>query len=178
MKLYCILIYNTDYTIINRNYKLDDFSFIYRPKIKETIETITNELIKNIKINSYYKITENNKYMNMNIYCNTFNGFYVAITDLTYPETTLLNLLNDLTKMDANYEKLFNLYQNPMEVDKICKIKSELNDVKDVLINDIDKLLERGETIEDLMIRTTKLEETSKTFVHETEKLNKCCYIF
>lgn len=72
--------------------------------------------------------------MNMNIYRNTFNSFYVAITDLTYSETTLLNLPNNLTKIDANYEKLFNLYQNPMEVDKIhklnilyCQIKKSLS---------------------------------------------------
>ncbi len=187
MTLYCILIYDTNYKITNRNYKLDDFSFIYRSKIKETIETITNELIRNIKTNSHYKITENNKYINMNIYCNTYNGFHIIITDLTYPETTSLNLLNDLLndlkKTDANYEKIFNFYQNPTEpykadkAYKVYKIKSELNDVKEILMDDINKLLERGDSIEDLMIRTAKLEETSKFYVHETEKLNDCCCI-
>ena len=178
MTIYCIIQYDTNYKIINSNYKLDDFLFIYRYKIKDTIEIITNDLIHNIKINNYYKITEKNKYMNMNIYCNTFNGFHIIVTDLAYPETSVLILFRELIKTEPDHEKLFNMYQNPMEVDKLYKIKSELEDTKEVLINDISKLLERGETIEDLMIRTAKLEEVSKIFVIEIEKLNKCCYIF
>jgi hypothetical protein len=37
------------------------------------------------------------------------------------------------------------------------------------------KVLDRGETLEDLMASTDQLSATSKTFVKQTKKLNRCC---
>ena len=68
MKLYALLIYNEDYKQIYSNYNLDDFFFAYRSKMKETIEIFAKEVIKNVKKNSYYKITESADDFDFTIY--------------------------------------------------------------------------------------------------------------
>ncbi|KAJ3432038.1 vesicle-associated membrane protein [Anaeramoeba flamelloides] len=45
---------------------------------------------------------------------------------------------------------------NP-EIDKLTKVKSQVNDLKDVLVTDIEKLLSRGEKINDLVVKSENL---------------------
>jgi len=60
---------------------------------------------------------------------------------------------------------------------KIKQIQTELEEVKYIMINNIETILERGEKMEDLLIKTQYLSDASKQFVIETKKLNRCCII-
>eukprot|EP01089_Gocevia_fonbrunei_P021045 TRINITY_DN8001_c0_g1_i2.p1 TRINITY_DN8001_c0_g1~~TRINITY_DN8001_c0_g1_i2.p1 ORF type:complete len:207 (+),score=43.14 TRINITY_DN8001_c0_g1_i2:117-737(+) len=59
-------------------------------------------------------------------------------------------------------------YQNPQEADDIEKIKKDLNETKDVIMESLDLLLKRGEKLEDLIERSNDLSATSKTFLKES----------
>ena len=63
-------------------------------------------------------------------------------------------------------------YQNSEDYDKISKIDKTLNDTKVIMLQNIEKVLKRGEKIEDLVKRSNDLSKTSKQFYKTSKKLN------
>ena len=55
-------------------------------------------------------------------------------------------------------------YQDPNEADKICKIQKELDDTMNVMHSTIDKVLERGVKLDDLVEKSKDLSGQSKMF--------------
>ncbi len=72
-------------------------------------------------------------------------------------------------------EMLLKKYQQPQEVDKILKIQQDVDEVKSIMIKNLEDMLKRGERIEDIVSKSKELSEGSKTFVKESKKLNGCC---
>ena len=62
---------------------------------------------------------------------------------------------------------------------KYVQISKELDDIKYIMIENIDILLKRGENLDDLVERTNHLSDESKIFYIRTKKMNNsCCNIF
>jgi synaptobrevin family protein YKT6 len=68
-------------------------------------------------------------------------------------------------------------YQDPAKVDKILKLDKQLAETKDILHKTIDKVLERGERLDDLVDRSAALSNQSKLFYKQAKKTNSCCVI-
>lgn len=88
-----------------------------------------------------------------------------------------------------NSESLMSLIQRPAEAIKsdiekqyevekikINKIKQELEETKTVLKDALDKIVERGENIKELQIKTEELEKTARSFKKEATKLKNSYY--
>jgi len=60
---------------------------------------------------------------------------------------------------------------NSAKTDKIAKVQEEISQVKDVMIKNIDKVLERGEKIELLVDRTEVLDQHAFKFKKSSTKL-------
>lgn len=73
--------------------------------------------------------------------------------------------------------EIFKKYANPEEVDQIMKIQKDLDETKEIMIQNIDKLLERGESLEALMEKSTDLSFKTKAFMKQSKELNRCCVI-
>ncbi|PFH36998.1 SNARE protein [Besnoitia besnoiti] len=73
---------------------------------------------------------------------------------------------------------LMKLYQNPVEADKLLKVQRDLDEVKDVMLKNIDDLLQRGEKLDDLMQRSEDLSNTSYQFYRQAKKNNQCCQLY
>ena len=58
-------------------------------------------------------------------------------------------------------------------MDKIGKIKSDINKVQIVMKDNIEKVLKRGENIDSLVMKTEELEGESRSFSMNTKKLKK-----
>lgn len=58
-----------------------------------------------------------------------------------------------------------------MKDDKISKVRGEVDQLKDVMIRSIDKVLERGEKIELLVDKTETLEEHAFKFKKQAKSL-------
>lgn len=180
MKLYALLVYDEKQKLVYKNYNLEDFLIFYRPKIKETIEEFSREIIKNVKKDSRYKINQKNEDFDIVIYGSTFSKYYIAITDPKYPQRTAFTLINTINtiKNTADLDNLFETYQNPQTTDKVSLIQQEMDDVKVILLDSIEKLLERGESMDDLLNRTYELNIDSDIFKRKAKDLNSCCVIF
>lgn len=73
-----------------------------------------------------------------------------------------------------NEMKVFN---NPENLDNLAIINKNIHEVMDIMLQNIDKILERGEKIENLLIKSEELEVNAKMFKKEakTTKCSFCC---
>jgi synaptobrevin homolog YKT6 len=71
-----------------------------------------------------------------------------------------------------NHAQLFN---DPVKADKILKVKKDLEEVKEVLGQALEKLLDREENLEKLIQKSDDLSETSKEFYINSR--STCCTI-
>ena len=70
---------------------------------------------------------------------------------------------------------LLKKYQNPQEVDQLMKIQADVDETKEIMVKNIDKLLDRNEKLEDLVAKSDDLSMQSKTFMKQSKKMNSCC---
>ena len=72
-------------------------------------------------------------------------------------------------------ETLIEEWQDPSKKDNLMKLQSELNDVKDIMQQNLNELLNRGENLDALMEKSKDLSSTSVTFYKQAKKTNSCC---
>jgi synaptobrevin family protein YKT6 len=68
-------------------------------------------------------------------------------------------------------------YQDPKQVDKLSKIQQELDETTQIMHETIDKVLERGVKLDDLVDRSADLSSQSRMFYKTAKKHNSCCTI-
>jgi len=82
-----------------------------------------------------------------------------------------LNIKNDL--IISNIEK----YQEASSYCKLEKIKDDIEEIKEVMMNNIEEMLKRGDKLEDLIKKSNDLSIESKRFLKASQKVNSCCSI-
>jgi synaptobrevin family protein YKT6 len=202
--LLSLIIFNTnnDQPLIFSKYEnLYKFSFFTRRYVREFIIFTSREITKRITNRpTCTSHTIKDTDINVNFYSfKSPNGYSIVLLTIhDYNQRIAFELLdkinnllceqfnNEIIKINNNTDvnvhidtinNLFTKYQNPNEVDKILIVKDKLDDVKELMIQNIDKLLIRGEKIEDLIEQSNDLSNISKGFSRETKKLNRCCII-
>lgn len=109
----------------------------------------------------------------------TFNDSkcIVAVTaDNEYPHSVIYKLASTIDR-DSDLKKIFDEYQDPLSVDKVLKIQKELDEITAIMKVNLDTIISRGESLQDLLIKSESMSLQSKAFLKETEKLNSCCII-
>mmetsp|Transcript_6378 Transcript_6378/g.11106 ORF Transcript_6378/g.11106 Transcript_6378/m.11106 type:complete len:200 (-) Transcript_6378:24-623(-) len=119
-----------------------------------------------------------------------------VIADQEYPQrvafTVIAEIMREImastlawtkvvTDTDLSWARLgefLRTYQNPMEADRLMRIQSELDQVTEVMHRNIEELLKRGETLENLMARSNDLSSMSYDFYKRAKKNNQCCKLY
>ena len=189
MRFYSVLVYNSvDHTLFYKNFNLTDFYFYTHYKIKTEVIQMANEYIKNLdekKLMQSHKFTEEFNNIIFNIYIYKFgNKIYLAVTNEKYPSSVILEFINELKELlnKENHDTqeidiLWTKYQDPLQVSKLLQVKQNLDETKKIMMDSVDKILERGERIENLIEKTDQLQLESEAFRIKAKKLNSCCWI-
>ncbi len=178
MHLYSILVYDFDYSLLYKNFNLTEYYFFVRHKIEQAILEIADALVKSTHEKKLYQITEKVEEKTFYIYVYVSDKYYICLTDQDYPNLVAMELLSELKEnMNDKYNEIWNKYQDPMSISKVLQVKKQLEQTKIVMLDSIDKILERGENIEALVEKTNQLEDISIKFRRDAEKLNSCCLI-
>ena len=74
-------------------------------------------------------------------------------------------------------ETLLAEYAEPAKVDKLMKLDKQLLETKDILVKTIDKVLQRGEKLDELVEKSSGLSAQSKQFYKAAKKTNSCCIV-
>lgn len=83
---------------------------------------------------------------------------------------------NDLQICDMNI--ILEKYANWKEHDKIEKIQGDIKEVTDIMSANINKVIERGVKMDELILKTDVLSQQSMQFQKAAKKLNRCCLFF
>jgi len=84
----------------------------------------------------------------------------------------------DMAINSPEIQALFAKFQNPAEADKLTKIEKDLEEVKGVVMQSMDDLLKRGESLDQLMQKSKDLSSTSVQFYRTAKKNNQCCKMY
>jgi synaptobrevin homolog YKT6 len=178
-------------------FDLSDFSFFYKTTAKEFLLfgciEITKRANKNLisiidlKDTEYY---DRMKYLDLEnirynvIYDNNTAKWICIITSKLCRKDFLLSMISHIkTTTSKNYDKIIEKYENMLVetgtngVDKVAQIQHDIDDTKEIMCASIDKLIERGVKLDDLLEKSQTLYDSSKLFVIKTKKLNTCCDI-
>jgi synaptobrevin family protein YKT6 len=83
---------------------------------------------------------------------------------------------------NVKWEKLevyIKKFQDPKEVDKLEKLKGELEEVEKIVHKNMDDLLKRGEDLDKLMEKSKDVSNLSLDFYKNAKKTNKrCCSLY
>ncbi|XP_077572194.1 vesicle-associated membrane protein 8-like [Stigmatopora nigra] len=60
---------------------------------------------------------------------------------------------------------------NPEQIDKVQSLKSEVDGVKHIMTQNVDRILARGERLDDLMDKSEGLQDGAKHFKHTSQKV-------
>ena len=96
----------------------------------------------------------------------------------TFIKENKINLNLYTVDTDVKYDYIKNEiedWQDPSKKDKIMQLQDELNDVYDIMRQNLNELLKRGENLESLIIKSEELSKTSKSFYVNAKKTNRCC---
>ena len=130
------------------------------------------------------------------MYVSPFGVTAVCFADEEYPARVAFGYLSKLTEVfveatggqavssnndesvpsfQAQHTKLLVQFQDPNQADQLTRIMHELEQTKLVLHETIEAALERGQKIDDLIVKSNDLSGSSKMFYKTARKQNQCC---
>lgn len=176
MKILALAIFNDKHKMEKFCADLSQFYFFQRNTIKEYCIFGMKTLIERMEENSVKISMNGEKDFKVSAVFHILrirNGFASAITDTEYPTRVIFSLLD---KIDGqSLEECLQTYQNPKKVDKLTKVQSELDEIKVIMIDNIDQVLKRGENLDELIAKSEDLSKEAKIFQKRAKKLNACC---
>ncbi|CAL1291444.1 unnamed protein product [Larinioides sclopetarius] len=172
---------------------LSSFGFFQRNSIKEFMNFTSQILVERCQPGSRMSVKEE-AYM-CHIFVKADNLAAALISDQEYPQRVAHTLLNKILQefssihspsswtggaklVKIKFLHLVFLYKkDPRKADSLMKIQDELDETKIILHNTVQAVLERGEKLDDLVVKSEELSLQSKTFYKTARKTNQCCVI-
>jgi synaptobrevin homolog YKT6 len=175
-------------------YELSDYSFFIRRNVKEIIDLLFKKVVEEIKtghdgINNPDGDREVvHRYNSDSIegaFMMTFkrsDTIILAVARDNTDDRLLRELLRTIYRSDNPFSELETIikkfeadYSN--NVNKIANLIAEVDEVKGIMKESIEKMIARGDTLESLITKSDELSVSSKVFIEQSKKLNKCCLL-
>ena len=179
MKLYSILILEKKgekQETKNDGYDLSHVSFFSRSTVREFIVFYSKTVAEHIQ-NSKICVTEKEYKMCAE---NKNNLTIVVTTDREYLDRAAFSIIDAVWReMNNNIDlnKMLEKYQDPCAADKIMKVQRDIDSAKLIMLDSVDKVLQRGQSLDQLISKSQDLSDSSKMFYQDTKKMNSCCVI-
>ncbi|XP_054719931.1 synaptobrevin homolog YKT6-like [Uloborus diversus] len=172
---------------------LTSFGFFQRNSVSEFM-TFTSQILAERTQPSSRTSVKEQAYM-CHVYVRADRLCGALISDHEYPHRVAHTLLNKLLEdfcvkvppaawagdpgsvVLPGIEKYLSDYQDPRNADALTKIQDELDETKIILHNTLEAVLQRGEKIDDLVVKSEQLSMQSKAFYKTARKTNSCCVV-
>lgn len=179
------------------------FGFFERRTICQLLTLASREGAKNIgRIHNRFVTITDKKYpidVAVHLLSDVDFKFVVSmITDTKYPTRVSKRIMSDIlddfnvrykseiersvirSDIDIKNELLLTImekYQDPSSYCKLEKVKEDIEEIKEVMITNIELILQRGVKLEELLRASNDLSENSKRFLKAAKKTNSCCIV-
>ncbi|XP_014250770.1 synaptobrevin homolog YKT6 [Cimex lectularius] len=177
---------------LKTSYDLRTMSYFQRSSVQEFMAFVSKTIVERTQTATRQSVKDG-EYM-CHVYVRGDNLAGVILSDHEYPprvaHTLLTKVLDEFSatvpqhlwptavESGINFPQLpeyLAKYQNPKEADSMTKIQEELEETKIILHNTIGAVLERGEKLDDLVMKSESLSIQSKAFYKTARKTNSCC---
>lgn len=172
-------------------YQLTDFYFFSRAHIRELmlfscrmiVQRITPDIFYRIQLDAdHQRMFEKYELNNLIVNClRTPSGHACCVVSRRkYTAAPILKLITECLYEDLTHtqvEHTIKRMDTQLQDDVIGDIENDIAHIKAELLISIDKLLERGEKLDDLISKAEDLSATTRTFNKNAERLNRCCII-
>ncbi|SCM08645.1 SNARE protein, putative [Plasmodium chabaudi chabaudi] len=202
--IYGILIYkyNSSQPIfLSASVDLSSFPFFHRSSLKEHIFFHSRLVCSRTQKGNREVIELESGIGHLHIYTNKETDISVLVlTTKSYPMRIAFGLIDNAQRLfqqncRGRYEhvisdlsegalftselnELLKKYQNPSEADRLSRVQKDLDEVRDVMLKNIEDLLQRGEKLDDLMKKSQDLSNSSYQFYRQAKKNNQCCKLY
>ncbi|XP_055371102.1 synaptobrevin homolog YKT6 [Condylostylus longicornis] len=195
VKLYAMIVFYKTPTVarpLKSTYDLQSFSFFQRGAIQEFMTFASQTIVERTNPATRQSIKQD-AYM-CHVYVRHDNLGGVLIADHEYPQrvahTLITKVLDEFSatvssdqwengnETNINFTSLPNFlakYQDPKEADALTKMQNDLDETHIILKDTIAAVLNRGEKLEDLVVKSENLSVQSKAFYKTAKKTNSCC---
>ncbi len=179
------------------------FGFFERRTLCQLLMLASREGAKNIgRIHNRFVTITDKKYpidVAVHLLSDVDFRFVISmITDTKYPTTVskriMMDILDDFnvvhkpgiersiirSDIDIKNELLLTImekYQDASSYCKLEKVKEDIEEIKEVMINNIELILQRGVKLDELIQKSNDLSENSKRFLKASKKVNSCCAV-
>jgi synaptobrevin family protein YKT6 len=123
----------------------------------------------------------------------------VLITDKSYPQRVAFEVLSKAVRLfksedhnwdwemreteteggynvvNEKFEKLIKDYADPNTEDNLLKVTNKLSETKVIMTESVNKLIERGDHIDELVNKSKDLSKTTKNFYKKSKQMNSWC---
>lgn len=100
----------------------------------------------------------------------------VMVTDNEYPTSVSYELLSKLVHDPTVLQNIITDCQDP-RCRPMYRVRQQLDETLVIMHENVDKILQRSEDINELVQKSERLSQTSKTFYKVARKHNRCCSI-
>lgn len=174
-------------------FDLDFISFFKRPFVKDALNFAARLATSRLQLGEKSVIDDKNGKSYVDI---SKNGLSVVIiADEEYPSKVIMQICREMQALffqKHTEEELkaigkdidwpmpelndkIKKYQDPKEADKLLKLQSNLEEVTTIMNRNLDDLLKRGESLDELMRKSKDVSSVSYNFYKKAKESNKKC---
>ena len=179
MPVVALLVFAHDETLLGQAYAIEDTrAFAYNPfassvymRLKTEVPKIARIVLKNVNRNEPTLIrSEELPQYHIHVLSNDQYGFVIVAHGDHTPSFAVCMTVDAYT--DETAHALLH------RMNAIDGIKRELADVKQLMLQNIDKVIEQSASLEELIAKTDHLNDASIKFKKDSERLNRwCCWL-
>ena len=184
-RIVCATIHDKSYNMVLNYYNLKNVPFLAKLTVKGELNIFINNIVKNqVTEDILHKLV-----IDENIELNGFKLSGYIHSGPKYICTLILNGYYDIKEIYSwidrvtgigGIEKFYKLVTDLEDLlveDKLCVIQEDLNKIKTVLYEATANLLDRGDRLDELIVKSEDLGSITRTFKNDTRKLRSCCII-
>ena len=188
MKIYALYMYHrTDEDncqLIDSAKDFSDVGMFYRKNAVELADFASKQLVTSKNPQTFVSAQE--KQFIFHAYRKN-NAVAIAVTTEDYTSRVAYSILREImTEHDqcggkypgGKSQVIANgivKYQDPKNADKLAQIQSNLDEIKEIMVTNLENAIGRGEKLNEMAQKSEELSQQSKMFAREADKMNKCC---
>lgn len=176
MKIIGVLSYKKN-ILKESEFDLSFVNFFARSSTKELLIFFCTEIIKSIKETTKMQVTKHEQTNSKLYVLKDTDDIVCLICDDGYPMRVAFSILQSIVEKKYTLRYVIIECQQPEKIDQLMRIKKNMDETKIVLYDTIEKTLDRGEKLDELIEKSEHLSQTTKDFTRHAKKLNSCCYI-
>jgi len=172
----------------------EKFSWLQRKPARESLQAVCREMVNRCPLNKSQTIPHPALPLSVHVHSRHDGLAGAVVAENSFNQRVSFDmLLRAIRQYDANtkggwkqysadktdvvpwLQKMLEAYQEPEKVDKILRVQKNLDETKVVMKDNIEKVILRGDHLDDLLAKADDMSASSKVFYKKSKKMNKCC---